>query len=61
MMRGSDPQDMQDVDFLIRHDHITAEQMEPAFATVRMPDIQELRDAFQCALPVVRQLLADAP
>lgn len=58
MMRGNDPQDMQDVEFLIRHDHITSEQMEPAFATVRMPDIQELRDAFQRALPVVRRLLA---
>lgn len=58
MMRGNDPQDMADVDFLIRHDHITSEQMEPAFATVRMPDIQELRDAFQRALPVVRRLLA---
>ncbi len=31
--------------------------MEPAFATVRMPDIQELRDAFACALPNVRKLL----
>ena len=57
MMRGNDPQDMADVDFLIRHDHITPEQMEPAFATVRMPDIPELRDAFQRALPVVRRLL----
>lgn len=60
MMRGNDPQDMADVAFLIRHDHITAEQMEPAFARVRMPDIQELRDAFQRALPVVRKLLAEA-
>ncbi|MFN0079638.1 MAG: DUF6036 family nucleotidyltransferase [Prosthecobacter sp.] len=58
MMRGSDEQDMQDVAFLIGHDHITSEQMEPAFATVRMPDIQELRDAFDRALPVVRKLLA---
>lgn len=58
MMRGNDPQDMQDVDFMIRHDGITAEQMEPAFANVRMPDIQELHDAFQRALPVVRGLLA---
>lgn len=58
MMRGNDPQDMADAEFLIRHDRITAAQMEPAFATVRMPDIQELRDAFQRALPVVRQLLA---
>jgi hypothetical protein len=58
MMRGDDEQDMQDVEFLVRHDGITAEQMEPAFATVRMPDIQELRDAFDRALPVVRAILA---
>jgi hypothetical protein len=57
MMRGNDPQDMSDVAFLIEHDGITSEQMEPAFATVRMPDIQELRDAFACALPNVRKLL----
>lgn len=57
MMRGNDPQDMQDVEFLIRHDGITREQMEPAFRDVRMPDIQELRDAFERALPVVRGLL----
>jgi hypothetical protein len=60
MMRGDDPQDMADVEFLIRHDHITPEQMEPAFATVRMPDIQELHDAFDRALPVVRALLKNA-
>lgn len=58
MMRGNDPQDMQDVEFLIRHDHVTAAQMEPAFATVRMPDILELHEAFDRALPVVRRLLA---
>lgn len=57
MMRGNDPQDMQDVEFLIRHDGITREQMEPAFRDVLMPDIQELRDAFERALPVVRRLL----
>lgn len=57
MMRGADEQDMQDVEFLIRHDRITSEQMEPAFRDVRMPDIQELRDAFERALPVVRRLL----
>lgn len=60
MMRGDDPQDMADVDFLIRHDKITLEQMEPAFATVRMPDILELREAFDRALPVVRALLIRA-
>lgn len=58
MMRGADEQDMQDVEFLIRHDGITSGQMEPAFRDVHMPDIQELRDAFERALPVVRRLLA---
>lgn len=57
MMRGDDAQDMEDVAFLVRHDGITPEQMEPAFATVRMPDIQELRDAFDRALPAVRRIL----
>lgn len=57
MMRGDDAQDMEDVVFLVRHDGITLEQMEPAFATVRMPDIQELRDAFERALPRVRAIL----
>lgn len=60
MMRGNDPQDMEDVAFLVRHDGITPEQMEPAFARVRMPDIQELRDAFDRALPAVREILLRA-
>ena len=37
---------------------ITADDMEPAFAHVRMPDIPELREAFERALPRVRQILA---
>lgn len=57
MMRGDDPQDMEDIDFLVRHDGITRDQMEPAFATVRMPDVVELHDAFARALPVVRGIL----
>ena len=48
---------MQDVAFMIGHDQITLDQMEHAFANVRMPDIQELRDAFERALPAVRGLL----
>ena len=45
---------MNNVAFLVRHDGITRERMEPAFATVRMPDGVEFRDAFARALPVVR-------
>lgn len=57
MMRGDDPQDMEDIDFLVRHDGITREEMEPAFANVRMPDVVELHDAFARALPIVRETL----
>ncbi len=57
MMRGNDAQDMEDVEFLVQHDGITLEQMEPAFACVRMPEIPELHEAFQRALPRVREIL----
>lgn len=57
MMRGDDAQDMEDVAFLVRHDGITLEDMEPAFERVRMPDILELREAFERALPRVREIL----
>ena len=61
MMRGDDPQDMEDIDFLVRHDRITRELMEPAFAKVRMPNVVELHDAFARALPVVRGILDRHP
>ena len=57
MMRGNDPQDMDDVAFLACHEGVTSEQLEMAFTCVRMPDVQELRDAFDRALPVVREIL----
>lgn len=57
MMRGDDPQDMEDISFIVRHDGITLADMEPAFANVRMPEVVELRDAFDRALPVVRGIL----
>lgn len=59
MMRGNDEQDMQDVDFLIRHDRLLREQIESAFRDVLIPDSQELRDAFDRARPTVL-LLADS-
>lgn len=57
MMRGDDPQDMEDIAFMVRHDGITREEMEPAFANVRMPEVVELHDAFARALPLVRGIL----
>ena len=56
MMRGDDPQDMADVDFLIRHDRVTPVQLEDARAAAVLPDLTELRDAFAQARPRVREL-----
>lgn len=57
MMRGDDELDLEDIAFMVRHDGITREEMEPAFANVRMPDVVELHDAFARALPLVRGIL----
>lgn len=58
MMRGKDAQDLEDIAFLIRQGGVTSGQMEAAFQCVRIPDVQELREAFDRALPEVRRLLS---
>ncbi len=60
MMRGNDSLDMEDISFLARQDNVTANLMESAFASVRIPDVPELREAFCRALPVVRDILSAA-
>lgn len=60
MMRGNDPQDMEDVEFIVGNSVVTQDEMEAAFQQVRIPDVQELRDAFEKALPIVRQILLDS-
>lgn len=60
MMRGNDEQDMQDIDFLIRHDRLEPSQIEGAFRDVIIPDNQELRDAFERARPTVVRLVESA-
>ena len=60
MMRGNDEQDMQDIDFLMRHDRLTRPQIEGAFAEAVIPDNQELRDAFARAQPTVLSLATKA-
>jgi len=59
MMRGEDAQDMEDVKFLVESEGLTLDTMEPAFASVRMPDVDELRETFQKALLPVRRILAN--
>lgn len=56
MMRGDDPQDMADIAFLIRHDRITVAQIEIALAEAVIPDLAELRDAFEQGQARVREL-----
>jgi hypothetical protein len=56
MMRGDDPQDLADVAFLIRHDAVTPAQIETALEEAMIPDLVELREAFERAKPRVREL-----
>ncbi|MBN8248243.1 MAG: hypothetical protein J0L84_12470, partial [Verrucomicrobia bacterium] len=60
MMRGNDPQDMADVDFMVRHDRIALDLLEAALAAVVLPDLAELHDAFAEAVPRVRELVQQA-
>ncbi len=60
MMRGNDEQDMQDVDFMIRHDRVTQRQIEDAFRDAVIPEGVELRDAYDRARPTVLTLAQKA-
>ncbi len=53
MMRGDDAQDMEDIAFMVRHDGVTPAQVEEALRQAVIPDLQELRDAFERAKPRV--------
>ena len=59
MMRGNDAQDLADVEFLIRDGRITPAQLATAFASVQIPDMVELRDAFKRAQPLVMKIAED--
>ena len=61
MMRGNDALDIEDIRFLATTEKITVQEMDAAFASVRLPeDIPELNDAFQRALPKVREIIASS-
>ncbi len=55
-----DAQDMSDIEFLIRHDRVTPEQIEVALNKAAIPDLVELRDAFDQAKLRVRELALQA-
>ena len=61
MMRGDDAQDMSDIEFLIRRDEITPGQIETALNEAVIPDVAELREAFERAKPKVRDLVRPGP
>ena len=50
---------MEDIQFLVESEGLTLEKMEPAFASVRIPDVEELRETFQRALRHVRKILTN--
>jgi len=60
MMRGDDPEDMADVAFLIDRDRLAPTLIESALAEVVIPDLMELREAFERAKPLVRALAKQA-
>jgi hypothetical protein len=62
MMRGADPEDLSDIVFLLKHEPVQNAELRAAFDRVRLPDIQELRDAFHIAqLKVLALAKAQAP
>jgi hypothetical protein len=61
MMRGNDPQDMADAEFIIRHDRISETQLIEAFSRMKPIQLVELRDAFAQAKPIVLKLARGTP
>ena len=56
MMRGADPEDLSDIEFLLNREQVTEADLRAAFDRARLPDIQELHDAFRAAQPKVLAL-----
>ena len=56
MMRSADPEDLSDIEFLLIQEPVTDAELRAAFDRIRLPDIQELRDAFRAAQPKVLAL-----
>ena len=56
MMRGADREDLSDIEFLLKQEPVTEAELRAAFARARLPDIQELHDAFLAAQPRVLEI-----
>ena len=57
MARGDD-NDLNDIQFLLRQEPITADILKNAFSRARVPEVQEIRELFLAAQPKVLDLVA---
>jgi hypothetical protein len=57
MMRGADPEDLADIEFIMKLEPLSQAQLSAAFQCARVPDIPELHDAFLAAQPKVLALV----
>ena len=51
----TDEDDLQDIQFLLRAESLTREQLEAAFARARVPDVPEIQELFNRARSAVAQ------
>lgn len=49
MMRGDDPQHMEEIHWMIAHEEITRSDLEAAFAAAHIPDDAEIVESFEIA------------
>ena len=56
MMRGEDREDLADIEFLLKQEPVTEAELRSAFGRARVPELQELHDAFRTAQPKVLKI-----
>lgn len=56
-MARPDEDDLQDIQFLIRAEPLTADELKAAFAQARVPDVPEIQERFDRARPRVLALV----
>lgn len=58
MMRGGDPQDLEEISWLVRHEGLTASALSDAISRAVVPSDTEVRELFEKAKPLVLALAA---
>lgn len=59
MMRGGDPQHMEEIQWMISHDRLTRAELEAAFSVARVPDDPDILASFETAKPLVIAMTSD--